>query len=414
VIPVGDVPSGTHEPEASHREIIDAIDEAVLIHDAETGRIVEVNRRMLEMYSGSRDQVIGRDMWAFSDGRHPYTSAEALKWITRARGGQTQRFEWLARDLAGREFWVEVHLNRVVIAGRECVLALVRDLAALKRSEQREEDLGSELRHSEHELRVRDQDLEYARRGSETFVLGAAHDLRVPLLNLRGFTEQLRDHIADVLRSLDSFVGGVPECIRVARATLGGGVRHALERITSSTEQCEAILEGLLELARSGRRVLWFSEVDMNALVALIAGQFELTIRRRGASVTVQDLPSCWGDLKAVRCILSNLLSNALRFLHPDRPGEVVIGYAGPAEHAHRYFVRDDGIGIPEHEHEAVFRMFYRTAPSDVPGDGIGLAIVRELVQRQGGEVTVESSPGQGSTFYFTLPSVPSPVLHSS
>jgi signal transduction histidine kinase len=130
----------------------------------------------------------------------------------------------------------------------------------------------------------------------------------------------------------------------------------------------------------------------------------------------VRDLPSAWGDPAAIEQVFGNLLSNALNFLDPGRPGRIEVGAlaAEPDDDAHplepktrTFYVRDNGLGIPAAYLPKMFRAFQRLHGDVAKGDGIGLALVRRTVERHGGRIWVESAEGSGSTFFVVLPDQP-------
>jgi signal transduction histidine kinase len=124
--------------------------------------------------------------------------------------------------------------------------------------------------------------------------------------------------------------------------------------------------------------------------------------------VTVGDLPPAWGDPQALEQVFANLIDNAVNYLDPQRPGQVEVGSreeAGdPAAGLRTYYVKDNGLGIPEAQQDKVFLAFQRLHPDAAPGEGIGLALVRRVVERHGGRIWLESAPGAGSTFFVALP----------
>ena len=132
--------------EGNYRAIFEAANDAIFVHDAETGEIVDANAQAKETFGYGPAELVGRSAGALSVGRPPYTEADALRRVRRAAGGSPQLFEWLARDRWGRELWVEVSLKRATLGGRERVLAIVRDASARKRAE-------AETRDSEERFR---------------------------------------------------------------------------------------------------------------------------------------------------------------------------------------------------------------------------------------------------------------------
>jgi signal transduction histidine kinase len=121
----------------------------------------------------------------------------------------------------------------------------------------------------------------------------------------------------------------------------------------------------------------------------------------------VQDLPPCWGDPTAVEQIFANLIGNAVNYLNPQRPGKIEISSIAEEPGLRTYYVRDNGLGIPADHLPKVFVAFQRLHPNIAEGEGIGLALVRRIVERHGGRIWVESTVGEGSTFFVALPTQP-------
>jgi len=131
------------------------------------------------------------------------------------------------------------------------------------------------------------------------------------------------------------------------------------------------------------------------------------SIRARRANVIVEDLPAVWGDPTALEQVFANLIGNAVNYLDPTREGRVEIGTtpAPPGVHSLRiFYVRDNGLGIPAVALPRLFNAFQRLHGNVAAGEGIGLALVRRVVERHGGRVWAESKEGIGTTFYLSLP----------
>jgi signal transduction histidine kinase len=252
---------------------------------------------------------------------------------------------------------------------------------------------------------------------NELFVYSVSHDLRSPLVNLQGFSQEL----ALALGEMRSLLAGcdLPAAARDRAARLlDRDAGEAIHFIQTAVTRLAGIIDSLLRLSRVGRVEYRWQQIDVAASVARVVGSLHDSLGRRGAQVAVGELPPCWGDPAAIDQVFGNLLGNAVNYLDPARPGRVEVGSAGeePGAEApagvHRgdmrvYYVRDNGLGIPEAFRDKVFVAFQRLHPEVAPGEGIGLALVRRVVERHGGKVWLESAPGQGSTFYVALPSPP-------
>ena len=235
-----------------------------------------------------------------------------------------------------------------------------------------------------------------------------SHDLRSPLVNLEGFSKEI-GLSCDELRRL--FAGSDLPATLLQRVTdlLDGDIAESVRFIQTAVTRLSGIIDALLRLSRVGRVVYQPREVDVNRVVARVLEAMRVTIQGRGADVKVCELPPARADPTAVEQLFANLIGNALNYLDPLRPGKIEVGSTddGPAGYR-TYFVRDNGLGIPAAYVPKVFQAFQRLHPDRAEGEGMGLAIVRRIVERHGGKVWLESAPDVGSTFSFTLPAVAS------
>jgi signal transduction histidine kinase len=150
--------------------------------------------------------------------------------------------------------------------------------------------------------------------------------------------------------------------------------------------------------------------LDVTGLARRVVDAMRRTADERKATVVLHELPPAYGDPLAVEQVFGNLIGNALNYLDAARPGKVEVGALPNGESpggTRTYFVRDNGIGIPAAYQGKLFQALQRLHPDKAPGEGIGLAIVRRVLERLGGTIRLESKAGEGTTFYFTLPARP-------
>ncbi len=252
-------------------------------------------------------------------------------------------------------------------------------------------------------------------RENELFVYSVSHDLRSPLVNLQGFSQELSLSCRELHRIVteNDMPAGVRERII---ALLDHDANESIQFIQTAVRRLATIIDALLRLSRVGRVVYDWQKVDIRTIVERVAKALGNTIAQKGARVVIGDLPPAWGDPTAIEQMFANLLGNALNYLDPARPGVVEVGSVSSAaergavnvtEDRHTYYVKDNGLGISPEHLSKVFLAFQRLHPSAAAGEGIGLPLVRRMVERHGGRIWVESVVGQGSTFFLSLPAHP-------
>ncbi|MBP8606299.1 MAG: PAS domain S-box protein [Phycisphaerae bacterium] len=283
----------------------------------------------------------------------------------------------------GSTYPVEVHLQMSVLDGRQVFVAFILDITERKKAERQQKRLMRALEAKNREL----QDIVYA----------ASHDLKTPLINIAGFANLLSQYCAR-LRELGQ--SGNP----AVRSLFETDIPEALHFITQGAQKMKSLIDGLLQVARLGTYTPQLSRLDMNNLISSIITTAAFRIQQTGAKVTADNLPPCVGDAGQINRVFTNLLDNALKYANPARPPRIHIS---GRHHDNQcvYCVEDNGIGIcPEHQ-DKVFELFHRLNPKGIiEGEGLGLTIVRRILNMHNGKVWVESVPGQGSKFFVALP----------
>jgi signal transduction histidine kinase len=289
----------------------------------------------------------------------------------------------------------EMHLD-----GRRMFTGIVHDLSVRVEAEEA-------LRHARDELEVRVKErtaeLEAANEEVRRFAYIVSHDLRAPLVNLKGFSSELRIAAAvlqDVLPAILPHLEA-PQHADVARA-LTQDIPEALGFIETSVTRMDHLIQAILHLSRLGRRELCREPLDVLALVQGTVQTLAHQVAERQVQVTIDPLPIVMADRTAMEQIMGNLLANAVAYLAPGRPGEIVVTGERRPE-ATVFAVRDNGRGIATEDIPKVFEPFRRVGRQDVPGEGMGLAYVQMLVRRHGGDIRCHSTLGVGTTFTFTI-----------
>jgi light-regulated signal transduction histidine kinase (bacteriophytochrome) len=163
------------------------------------------------------------------------------------------------------------------------------------------------------------------------------------------------------------------------------------------------LIDDMLAFSRAGRKALALQEVDLKKLVSTILEEIRPDLAGRDIRFVVGDLPSCYADPALLGQVYRNLIGNAVKFTGTKESAEITIGSDGTKGYP-EYFVRDNGIGFDMKYVDKLFGVFERlNAPEAYDGNGVGLAIVRRIVERHGGTIRAEGVPGAGATFSFTL-----------
>lgn len=392
---------GLRESEERFRLIVDStMDYGMFVLDPD-GRIISWNSGAQRIKGYAADEVIGKHFSLF------YTEdAKASQWPQfelqeAARIGRFEDEGWRVRK-DGSQFWANVVIT--ALRGRDGVLRgfskVTRDMTERKRQVEHIEQLSRELQQRVVELAATNRELLQKTTENETFVYSVSHDLRAPLVNLQGFSEELR-LTKQSLATLLADERVPPDVRRPVNALLETEFEESLGFIRAAVQHLGNIIDGLLRLSRVGRVEYETEPVDVQVLVSEILAAMHTTIAGSGATVSVGTLPVAVGDRSAVGQVFANLVGNAVKSLDPHRAGVVEIS-AGP-EQPPVFAVRDNGIGIPEEYRRKIFQVFQHVHPGPGRGEGMGLAIVKRIIERHGGRIWFESTPGAGTTFFFTF-----------
>jgi PAS domain S-box-containing protein len=323
---------------------------------------------------------------------HPADRATAERALEAAVSREAElNLEWRTRGPDGGERWLMSRGQPVRNeAGRVThYLGVVMDITEQKHAATERERLLSDLARKHAEL--------------ESLIYMASHDLRAPLVNVEGFSQRLA---TDCQRLVALLAGPpLPAHLRAESAeTLERRIRQALKFIHSGVKKMNSLITGQLQISRLGRERIHPERLEMDALIRQLLDAVQYQVQMAGASVTVEPLPACRGDVPLISRVFANLLDNAIKYRDPARPLAITIsGRATGGEVV--YCVQDNGVGIAADQLEVIWNLFQRLDPEGpVAGEGLGLAFVRRILNRLGGRTWVESTPGQGSRFFVALP----------
>jgi signal transduction histidine kinase len=239
------------------------------------------------------------------------------------------------------------------------------------------------LRKQADRLVAANKNLLDANKNLESFTYSVSHDLRAPLRALSGFSEALLDDYRDVLDEQG---------------------REYAQRIRAASEQMATLIDDLLHLSRVARAELHLRSVDLGAEAAGVAEELQRNEPDRNVHFVIQRPVRAQADRTLIRTVLQNLLGNAWKFTSGRDGASIEFGTRPAGDAAICCYVRDNGAGFDPQYVDKLFTPFQRLHTSrEFPGTGVGLASVRQIVERHGGRVWAEGAVGEGATFYFTL-----------
>jgi PAS domain S-box-containing protein len=345
-------PTDLARSETFYHDLFELSPDGVIVTDTK-GDILQVNARCAEILElDSPAELIGRSVSQFLV--YPEQRDAFLERISQSDRVEGQRRE--LRTHRGRRIIILFSSRLIQYEGKSCLLSVVRDVTERARLAQEMED----------------------------FAYSASHDLQAPLRTFEGYARWLLEDYGDGLDEMG---------------------RQLCEEIIDDALHMKKLLDGLLEYSRIGRLHTRAVAVDVAVVLERVLHDLQIEIFDTHACITVpQTLPTVFYPEVRLTQIFANLLSNALKFTVPGRAPEIGVDYEVLPRH-YRFSVRDNGIGIaPEHT-ERIFEIFKRLhTREEYPGTGAGLTIVKKIVESHGGQIGLSSTPGQGSTFWFTIP----------
>jgi PAS domain S-box-containing protein len=246
--------------------------------------------------------------------------------------------------------------------------------------------------------------LQRKNRDLENYLYIASHDLRAPLVNIQGFSNRLQKHtetISSFLKQHQELL--VPQVEYVIKEKIPA----SLDFIFNNVSRMDRLINSLLEISRTGNRTLKIKQLDVHKIIQGILELYAEQLSYAQASINMQRLPSCFGDEHLITQMFTNLIGNAIKYKHPDKP--LTLDISAKMEYTRCiYRIADNGIGIAEKYHTKVWDVFYRVLEDKtLQGDGIGLSIVKRIVEKHQGVVHMESEVGKGTVFLVELLTIP-------
>jgi PAS domain S-box-containing protein len=354
--------------EVRYRRLFETSKDGILIIDADTGDIVDVNPFLAELLGYSNEEFIGKKLWEIGAFKDIEESKAAFKEL---QNKEYIRYDNLPLETKEkRKINVEFISNVYRVNHSKVIQCNIRDI--------------TERTLIENALKERTIQLEITNKELESFSYSVSHDLRAPLRAIDGYTRLIIKKYGDQFNedALTKF-----------------------DIIRSSVHMMGQLIDDLLTFSRLSRKDTFMSKIDMEALIRNLWEALQAINPDRNINLKVNSMPSGYGDRALIKQVYVNLLSNAIKFTKNQNPALIELG--GHIDGNNDvYYVKDNGVGFDMKYYDKLFGVFQRLhSPEDFEGTGIGLATVQRIIYRHEGLVWAEGKVGEGATFYFSLPS---------
>ncbi|MDW5563464.1 MAG: PAS domain S-box protein [Methanomassiliicoccus sp.] len=345
------------ESEAKYRSLFKENSSVMLLIDPSSGRIVDANRAASEYYGHSLDKLT--ELKTMDINTLP--PGEVRAEMGRSLSGEKRCFNFQHVLANGEIRDVEVFSGPITVNGRKLLYSIIHDVTERRRAEDK-------MKRSNDEL--------------QQFAYVASHDLQEPLRMVTSYLSLTKKRYGEELP---------PKAKEFMSMAIDGSMRM------------RELIDDLLEFSRVDARPIELKDVDMNEVVKVVVEDLHIAIGDANAKLLIEPLPVVRADDVQMKQIMTNLVSNSIKF-HDGRSPTVEVS-AVTYDNEYVFSVKDNGIGIDPQYADKLFRMFSRLhTREEYTGTGIGLAISKKIVERHGGRIWFESEPGKGTTFYFTIP----------
>ena len=337
------------------------------------GKMIDINSAFSRLTGYSKSEILAGDYQELTPPEYHEMEAEVVGRVIESGQAMEYEKEYLCKD--GSRVPIELTTFVVRNSGGETIglAGVIKDITERREAARIEARQTEELNRSNREL--------------EQFASVASHDLQEPLRKIQMFGARLVQKNGDVLNE---------------------DGQTSLGKMMDAARRMDTLIQDLLTLSRIASKSRSFTSVRLNDVVFGVLSDLEARITHSGAQIEVDELPVIQADALQMRQLFQNLIGNGLKFGRPDVAPKIKISSALDANNFCTIAIADNGIGFEqEHEH-LIFETFQRLHNRNVyEGTGIGLSICRKIVERHGGDIRAASQPGQGTTFFVTLPLKP-------
>ena len=358
--------------------ILDSINALIYVADMDRFEVLFINKYGKDIWG----DISGQTCWkALQQGQTGPCKFCTNKQIVDLDGHPSDVYTWEFQNTVNGH-WYYIHDKAIKWNdGRIVRLEIATDITDRKEAEEESKRLRKEL---------------------EQLISVTSHDLKSPLVNIAGYNKEINYSLKKLVTVVKDFAISEDEKETIT-SILDQDISESTQYITASVVKINSLLSGLLKLSKSGSVELLMKKINMNRLLSKVMLTLEYQFIESRAKHYISELPSCIGDENQLNQLFANLIGNAIKYLDSDRLGLInITGYKNNGKTV--YCVTDNGIGIETEAQEKIFDFFYQANP-DKEGEGLGLNIVKKIIERHRGGIWVESELGKGSKFFVSLPS---------
>jgi PAS domain S-box-containing protein len=361
--------------EMRYRRLFESAKDGIMILDAETGVIVDVNPFLVEMMGYSHESVKGKVIWELGFFKNVVASKE--KFVELQQRDYILYENLSLKNTDGRQLAVEFISNVYLVDHKKVIQCNIRDTTERKQIEHK-------LNEAYEKIKTHTKDLEMINENLDSFAYSVSHDLRAPLRAISGFAQVLLDTQGDKVNE---------------------EMRHYLDRISEGAKKMGQLIDDLLSFSRATRSEIKYEKINVEGIVNDLVKAYRDVEQGRDIEFIVNPLGEVEADKEMLKVVFSNLLQNAVKFTSDRKKARIEIGSEQKEDHI-QFYIKDNGIGFDMKYKDKLFKTFQRLHTDErFAGTGIGLTTVKRIVTKHGGNIWANGEVDKGAEFYFTLPS---------
>jgi PAS domain S-box-containing protein len=369
------IEAALQESELRYRLLFEQNPAPILIYERGSLKIMAVNEAFEKHYGYSQDEYLAMRLTDL----YPQEEKGKIAKLILSLHGYRDIGEWHHIRKDGSVITIISRSNDLVYKNCIARVAVISDITDRKIAEEQIKNINLEL---EKRVSERTEQLAIANKDLESFAYSVSHDLRAPLRHIDGFTRLLRNSLVNESQEINRY----------------------FTKITESSTKMSSMIDALLAFSRLGRRSLQKSEINLNQLVNKVIRNYEPDLLNRNIEWHIGELPVICGDYNLIQLVLDNLISNAIKFTSKKEKAIIEIdNYTEPGS-KHGFYVKDNGAGFDMVYKDKLFGVFQRLhTQEEYEGTGIGLANIKQIIQKHGGTIRAEGQVDKGATFYITF-----------